>query len=96
MRKAKNIELDFGKIPFDCSLDIVFVQFKFSWRYFCRKSSKNRRKHERKLYSTKVGSTYEDIGLVAALHASITRYSKKSLLRLNSMKCRFFFVKVGV
>ena len=35
------------------------------------------------MYSTKVGSTYEDIGLVAALHASITRYNKKSLKMLK-------------
>merc|ERR1712111_299872 len=38
-----------------------------------RKSGKNRRKHERKMYSTKVGSAYEDIGLVAALHATVVR-----------------------
>ena len=38
-----------------------------------RKSSKNRRKHERKMYSTKAGSAYEDIGLIAALHAVILR-----------------------
>merc|ERR1719153_1719316 len=32
------------------------------------KSSKNRRKADRKLYSTKEGSMYEDIGIMAAVH----------------------------
>ena len=36
------------------------------------KSSKNRRKHERKKYSTKEGGLHEDIGLIASLHQIIT------------------------
>ena len=32
------------------------------------KSSKNRRKADRKMYSTKEGSIYEDIGIMAAVH----------------------------
>jgi hypothetical protein len=32
------------------------------------RSSKNRRKHERKMCSIKEGSLYEDLGLVRALH----------------------------
>ena len=39
-----------------------------------KKSSKNRRKHERKTYSTKTGSTYEDLGLIALLHQTLTRF----------------------
>ena len=36
------------------------------------KSSKNRRKHEKKKYSTREGSSFEDIGLVAAQHEVIS------------------------
>ena len=36
------------------------------------KSSKNRRKQDRKLFSTKEGSLYEDIGLMAAIHELIS------------------------
>jgi len=36
------------------------------------KSSKNRRKADRKLYSTKEGSMYEDIGIMAAVHDLVT------------------------
>ena len=36
------------------------------------KSSKNRRKAERKLYTTKEGSMYEDIGIIAAVHDIIS------------------------
>ncbi|XP_001657869.2 putative elongator complex protein 1 isoform X1 [Aedes aegypti] len=37
------------------------------------RSSKNRRKHERKLLSLKEGNPYEDIALVDALHTLVTR-----------------------
>ena len=36
------------------------------------KSSKNRRKHEKKKYSTREGSSFEDIGLIAAQHEVIS------------------------
>jgi len=36
------------------------------------KSSKNRRKADRKLYSTKEGSMYEDIGIMAAVHELVS------------------------
>ena len=36
------------------------------------KSSKNRRKNDRKLFSTKEGSAYEDIGIIAAIHELIS------------------------
>jgi len=36
------------------------------------KSSKNRRKHERKVYSSREGSTHEDLGLIADLHEALT------------------------
>lgn len=35
-------------------------------------SSKNRRKHERKLLSLKEGSPHEDVALMQALHNEIT------------------------
>ncbi|XP_076056074.1 elongator complex protein 1 [Oratosquilla oratoria] len=37
------------------------------------RSAKNKRKLERKKFSTKEGSTYEDLGLIAALHELISR-----------------------
>ncbi len=37
------------------------------------KSSKNRRKHEKKKYSTKEGSAFEDIALIASLHDLISK-----------------------
>ncbi|XP_065575394.1 elongator complex protein 1-like isoform X1 [Artemia franciscana] len=37
------------------------------------RSSKNKRKLERKLYSTKEGSPYEDLGLVVALHEMMVK-----------------------
>ena len=36
------------------------------------KSSKNRRKNEKKKYSTREGSTFEDLGLITSLHEQIT------------------------
>ena len=36
------------------------------------KASKNRRKAERKIFTTKEGSQYEDIGIIAAVHELIT------------------------
>ena len=36
------------------------------------KSSKNRRKQERKIYTTKEGSLYEDVGIIAAVHELIS------------------------
>merc|ERR1712098_1033888 len=36
------------------------------------KASENRRKAERKIYTTKEGSQYEDIGIIAAVHEVIT------------------------
>ena len=36
------------------------------------KSSKNRRKQERKIYTTKEGSLYEDVGIIAAIHDLIS------------------------
>ena len=40
------------------------------------KSSKNRRKQERKIYTTKEGSMYEDIGIIAAVHELISSVSQ--------------------
>ena len=37
------------------------------------KSSKNRRKADRKLYSTREGSAYEDLGLMAEIHGVVER-----------------------
>lgn len=49
------------------------VRTKFRSRNTQRsKSSKNRRKHEKKKYSTREGSSFEDIGLVAAQHEVIS------------------------
>lgn len=43
------------------------------------KSSKNRRKQERKLNSIKEGSIYEDLALLTALHDIVTKtYEQKS------------------
>jgi len=39
---------------------------------FRSKSSKNRRKQDRKVYSTREGSTHEDLGLISELHEAIT------------------------
>merc|ERR1739848_35938 len=36
------------------------------------KSSKGRRKQDRKLYSTKEGSTHEDLGLISELHETLS------------------------
>lgn len=38
------------------------------------RSSKNRRKHERKILSLKPGNPFEDIALIDALYNQITRY----------------------
>ena len=40
------------------------------------KSSKNRRKQERKIYTTKEGSMYEDVGIIAAVHELISSVSQ--------------------
>lgn len=40
------------------------------------RSSKNRRKQERKLLSMKEGSMFEDLGLMRALHEIITKTYK--------------------
>lgn len=37
------------------------------------RSSKNKRKHERKLYSLKEGNKYEDLALIRSLHQLITK-----------------------
>ncbi len=42
------------------------------------KSSKNRRKQEKKKYSTREGGNFEDLGLIAALHEVISATYKST------------------
>jgi len=41
------------------------------------RSSKNRRKHERKLFSLKPGNPFEDIALIDALHNHVTKIAQQ-------------------
>jgi len=43
------------------------------------RSSKNRRKHERKLLSLKPGNPFEDIALIDALHNHVTKIAQQQL-----------------
>ncbi|KAJ8714548.1 hypothetical protein PYW07_002773 [Mythimna separata] len=57
------------------------------------RSSKNRRKHERKVASLKEGSQYEDVALVMVLHTLVTntfdlRLSVKELVTVLSYFCK--------
>lgn len=55
------------------------VYFRRSYR-----SSKNKRKHERKLLSLKEGSPYEDLALVRALHELFSKlYAYRGLLLIS-------------
>uniref|UniRef100_A0A336MED4 Elongator complex protein 1 n=1 Tax=Culicoides sonorensis TaxID=179676 RepID=A0A336MED4_CULSO len=45
------------------------------------KSSKNRRKHERKLFSLKEGSKFEDIALIDSLHKIVTKVHSTEQLK---------------
>ncbi|XP_014224134.1 elongator complex protein 1 [Trichogramma pretiosum] len=46
------------------------------------RSSKNRRKHERKMQSVKEGSAYEDLALIRALHGLVTQtYAMRAEIR---------------
>ncbi len=65
------------------------------------KSSKNRRKGERKKYSTKEGSVFEDIGLVAEMHQAISGAYKATeatadLLRAQVRGGEIFFEKKNI
>lgn len=53
-------------------------------------SSRNRRKHEKKKYSTKEGSTYEDLGLIAAQYDLIKKVFKScsEVGQLNRALCK--------
>ncbi|XP_043669587.1 elongator complex protein 1 isoform X1 [Vespula pensylvanica] len=55
------------------------------------RSSKNRRKQERKLLSMKEGSTFEDLGLIRALHEIITKtYKQKDEVDLLTQMLLYF------
>ncbi|XP_012256785.2 putative elongator complex protein 1 [Athalia rosae] len=56
------------------------------------RSSKNRRKHERKLHSLREGSIYEDMALIAALHGIVTSaYAYRAEVNiLAKMLLRFY------
>ncbi|KAA0192735.1 hypothetical protein HAZT_HAZT001903 [Hyalella azteca] len=55
------------------------------------RSAKNRRKLERKKFSTKEGSAYEDLGLISELHGMITRADELAVLVSNTLATLFSF-----
>lgn len=56
------------------------------------RSSKNRRKHERKLQSIKEGSVYEDLALIRTLHQLATQaYNQRGNIFVSKMICQTRF-----
>jgi hypothetical protein len=54
------------------SVHLVFFMPDVLYYRHSSRSSKNRRKHERKMLSLKEGSPYEELALIRALHQVIT------------------------
>lgn len=52
------------------------------------RSSKNRRKHERKLLSLKPGNPFEDIALIDALHNQVTKLGQQQQQLLVRDTCK--------
>lgn len=59
-----------------CFSSISLLAFSFCCCSKTFRSSKNRRKHERKLLSLKPGNPFEDIALIDALHIHVTKLAQ--------------------